>query len=113
METVLVPAADAVEQIQTALQAHFPSAVFAVRLEDPLLHQQDVRGVDVIWVDGPTRDQVEDVLDRFQGVRWDPRTGELDSRSHYMVSADGRLIQVFYNVDYIFCDGPCTAILEP
>lgn len=113
MDTVLVPAADAVRQIQTALSVHFPTTVFAVRLEDSLLNKEDVCGVDVIWVEGPTRDQVEDVLDRFQGVRWDPRSGELDGRSHYMVSEDGRLIQVYYNVDYIFCDGPATAILEP
>ena len=46
------------------------------------------------------------MLDQFQGVNWNPSTGELQSRSHYAVNDNGELVRVLYNVDYIFCDGP-------
>ncbi len=110
METEFVTAEQTVDLISQALQEDFPNAVFAVRLEDPLLLMKDIRGVDVIWIDGPNRDQVEDLLDRFQGVTWDPRTGRLEGRSHYMVNAEGVLVQLFYNIDYIFCDGPVSLV---
>lgn len=110
METDFVTAERTVDLISQALQEDFPNAVFAVRLEDPLLLKKDIRGVDVIWVDGPNRDQVEDILDQFQGVTWDPRTGRLEGRSHYIVNVEGVLVQVFYNIDYIFCDGPASAV---
>jgi Large polyvalent protein associated domain 29 len=110
METLIISAEQSVELISSILQEEYPNAVFAVRLEDPVLSKMDMRGVDVIWVDGPDRDQVEETLDRFQGINWDPRTGELDRRSHYVVTSEGVLRRVFYNIDYIFCDGPIPAI---
>lgn len=112
MEPVLIPADEAVEMISAELQRTFPETVFAVRLEDSMLENSEICGVDVIWIDGPSRDRVEDLLDRFQGVSWDPRTGKLDGRIHYVVSPEGQLAQVFYNIDYIFCDGPVTAVFE-
>ncbi len=110
MNSLSISAEETVELISSVLQEEYPSSVFAVRLEDPILSRRDIRGVDVIWVDGPDRDQVEEALDRFQGVSWDPRTGELDTRSHFIVTAAGDLQRVFYNIDYIFCDGPVSAI---
>lgn len=97
------------ELVSEALQKRYPSTVFAVRLEDKVEQEDDICGVDVIWVEGPARDRVEDMLDRFQGVNWDPATGELQSRSHYAVTPDGDIVRVLYNVDYIFCDGPMLA----
>ena len=110
MNTVFVTAADTVNLIARALREDFPSTVFAVRLEDPVYSISDIRGVDVVWVDGPNRDQVESLLEQFQGMTWDPETGVLEGRSHLVVGADGQLTRVFYNVDYIFCDGPVPAI---
>ncbi len=113
MHSILVSAQAAVQEIRELLEKRFPSTIFAVRLEDPTLDSKDLRGVDVVWISGPSREDVEDVLDIFQGVRWDPRSGELDGRSHFMVSPSGELVEVFYNVDYIFCNGPSTSVLEP
>lgn len=110
MKTVFITAADTVNLIVQALHDDFPSTVFAVRLEDPVYSISDIRGVDVVWVDGPNRDQVEKRLERFQGMTWDPETGVLEGRSHLVVGADGHLTRVFYNVDYIFCDGPTAAV---
>ena len=110
MDTVFVSAEDAVNQISRALQVNFPQTVFAVRLEEPTIKREEICGIDVIWVDGPGRDQVEDLLDVYQGINWDPRTGELNSRYHHAVSPEGELVRVVYNIDYIFCDGPIEAI---
>jgi len=109
MTTVVVTAEETLELVSGMLQKKFPSTVFAVRLEDPVVDQDDICGVDVIWVDGPSRDRVEDLLDQFQSVNWDPTTGELGTRAHYAVNDDGELIQVLFNIDYIFCDGPALA----
>lgn len=106
MKTVFVPAAKTVDLIAAALNQEFPGTVFAVRLEEPVNTLTDIRGVDVIWVHGPTRLEVESSLERFQGMTWDPITGVLEGRSHLVVDEDGKLSRVFYNVDYIFCDGP-------
>ncbi len=112
METVFVTADEAVERISISLQAHFPETVFAVRLEDPVTEREDICGIDVIWVDGPDRDQVEDLLDGFQGVSWDPKSGNLLSRMHHAVNTQGELVRVVYNIDYIFCDGPVEAFTQ-
>jgi len=109
MKTVLVSAEETIEMVSETLQKRYPSTVFAVRLEDAVDQERDICGLDVIWVDGPSRDRVEDLVDRFQGVNWDPATGALKSRSHYAVTPEGDLVQIFYNVDYIFCDGPMLA----
>jgi len=112
MQSILVSAPDTVRDIRQVLEKRFPSTIFAVRLEDPALDSGELRGVDVVWSTGPSREDVEDVLDTFQGVRWDPRSGALDSRSHFMVAADGELVEVYYNIDYIFCNGPSTSVME-
>ena len=52
---------------------------------------------------------MEDLLDRYQSVAWDPSTGELGGRMHYAVDEHGDLVKVVYNIDYIFCDGPTLA----
>jgi len=112
METICVNAEEAVEQISDTLQRTFPETVFAVRLEDPVIEREDICGIDVIWIDGPRRDQVEDLLDAFQSINWDPRTGQLGGRVHFAVTPEGKLVQVMYNIDYIFCDGPSEALFE-
>lgn len=109
MKTVIMSAEQTLELVHETLQKRYPSTVFAVRLEDELEAEDGICGVDVIWVEGPARDRVEDMLDQFQGVNWNPATGELQSRSHYAVNEDGELVRVLYNVDYIFCDGPMLA----
>ena len=110
MNTVFVTAGETVDLIAQALHEEFPSTVFAVRLEDPAYSISEIRGVDVIWTDGPRREEVENALERFQGMTWEPQTGVLEGRSHLTVGEDGELTRVFYNVDYIFCDGPASSV---
>ncbi len=107
---MFVTAGETVDLIAQALHEEFPSTVFAVRLEDPVYSISDIRGVDVIWTDGPRREAVENVLERFQGMTWEPQTGVLEGRSHLVVGEDGELTRVFYNVDYIFCDAPASRV---
>ena len=112
METICITAEEAVERIAETLQRNYPETVFAVRLEEPLVEKEDICGIDVIWVEGPRRDQVEDILDAFQSINWDPKTGKLAGRVHFAVSEEGRLVQVVYNIDYIFCDGPTESVFN-
>jgi hypothetical protein len=109
MRTVNVSANATAELITRSLSEEYPATVFAVQIADPS-GRRGIHPIDVIWVDGPKREKVEELLDRFQGVSWDPRTGNLDSRSHLQVGADGNLEEVFYDIDYIFCDGPTTVL---
>jgi hypothetical protein len=106
MDTTIVSAQRTVGIIAKTLADEFPDSDFLVRLEDPLLVTSDIRGVDVVWASGPTREELEDVLDQYQSVTWDPLTGTLSSRTHYNVNERGDLVRVTYNIDYIFCDGP-------
>lgn len=106
MDTIIVSAQSAVRKIEKVLAEEFPDTEFTVRLEDPVLDSTDIRGVDVVWVDGPSREDIEDVLDQFQSVSWDPLSGILASRTHYNVDSEGYLVRIVYNIDYIFCDGP-------
>lgn len=106
MESVFISALDTVELIADALHQEFPETSFDVRPEEEPFADAEICGVDVNWVEGPTREQVQDLVDRFQGVNWDPGTGTLNGRSHWVVDSAGRLVQIFYNIDYIFCNGP-------
>jgi len=112
METICVTAEEAVEKIAETLQRNYPDTVFAVRLEDPVTEREDICGIDVIWIDGPNRGQIEDLLDAFQSINWDPRTGELGGRMHFAVTDEGQLVQIMYNIDYIFCDGPTESLFQ-
>ena len=110
MTTIEVSAEETLELVSANIQKHFPTTVFAIRLEEPVIDREDICGIDVVWMDGPSRDQVEDLLDPFQSVNWDPSTGELGGRVHLAIDPEGELIQVVYNIDYIFCDGPTVAM---
>jgi len=112
MNTIVVTAEDTLDLVSDKLQKHYPSTVFAVRLENPVIEKEGICGADIIWVDGPSRDQVEDLLDPYQSVNWDPTTGEFGGRVHLAVDSEGDLIQIVYNIDYIFCDGPTIALEE-
>jgi len=106
MEHLRIPTETLVEQLTETLARRFPTTVFAVRYNDPGPGLLDFRCLDVIWTDGPSRDRVEEVLEPFQGREWDPATGRLGKALRYQVDHAGRLVQVRYDVSYIFCDGP-------
>lgn len=106
MESVFISALDTVELIADVLRQEFPDTSFDVRPEEEPPSDAGICGVDVNWRGGPSRERVQDLVDRFQGVNWDPGTGTLNGRSHWVVDSAGRLVQIFYNIDYIFCNGP-------
>jgi hypothetical protein len=112
METVFISALDTVELIAAALRKEFPQTTFDVRPEDEPADGTQICGVDVEWRSGPSREQVEDLVDRYQGVRWDPGTGTLEGRSHWVIDGGGRLVRIIYNIDYIFCSGPSEIVLQ-
>ena len=105
MNTIIISAQRTISLISHTLSDAFPNVDFIVRLEDPVLNSKDIRGVDVIWSGGPSREEIEDVLDQYQSVSWDPLSGTLAGRTHYNVSENGDLVRVTYNIDYIFCNG--------
>ncbi len=112
MNTIVVTAEDTLDIVSDTLQKHFPSTIFALRLEDPVIEKEGICGADIVWIEGPSRDQIEDLLDPFQSVNWDPATGKFRGRAHLAVDEDGELIQIVYNIDYLFCDGPSIAMNE-
>ena len=112
MQTVRIPAETTVDMVSQTLSDHFPGIIFAVSVEEESGGRRDLRGIDIVWVDGPRREEAESLLDRFQGVSWDPRTGSLESRTHLQIGPSGDLEQVCYDVDYIFCDGPTTVLFR-
>ncbi|NNF04501.1 MAG: hypothetical protein HKN17_08545 [Rhodothermales bacterium] len=112
MESVFISALDTIDLIADALSLEFPDTEFTVRPEEDVLLDGGICGVDVDWDGGPSREQVQDIVDRFQGVNWDPGTGSLSGRSHWVVDSAGRLVQIFYNIDYVFCNGPRLVLAE-
>lgn len=114
MESVFISALDTVDLIADALRQEFPDTTFDVRPEEePSTDDDAICGVDVNWFGGPSRETVQDLVDRFQGVSWNPGNGTLNGRSHWVVDSAGRLTQIFYNIDYIFCNGPESAVIRP
>ncbi len=110
MQRVTISIEETVERLMKALEEQYPDTLFALRRGEGTESRRDLRSVDLVWIDGPSREEVEESIDRFQGVTWDPRSGTLESRSHFQVAEDGSLVQVHYDLDYIFCDGPTRAL---
>jgi len=111
MHTVHITADATADLLARTLSETYPGVVFAVNIVEAQ-GRRDISGIDVVWVDGPKREKVEEVVDRFQGVSWDPRTGNLDSRAHLHVGAEGGLQEPYYDIDYIFCDGPTVVLYK-
>ena len=60
----------------------------------------------VRWKEGPSIDEVEEVVGKFQGLDWNPSTGVLEEIDHREVTPEGRLLSLNYGVDYVLLDGP-------
>lgn len=104
---------ETVRLVSETLEKTFPGVLFAVRLVAPVLdgpgEKPGRKSIEVVWLRGPGREAVADAVERFQGIAWDPRTGQLRPAVHWMVDADGNLRAVRYGADYIFCEGPLDA----
>lgn len=106
MQRVTISIEETVERLMASLEDQFPGTLFALRRTGEDGPRRDLKGVDLVWIEGPAREEVEEAIDGFQGITWDPRSGHLESRCHFQVGADGQLVEVLYDLDYIFCDGP-------
>ena len=110
MQRVTISIEETVERLMASLDDQFPGTLFALRRTDDDGSRRDLRGVDLVWIEGPQREEVEEAIDRFQGITWDPRSGNFESRCHFQVGDDGQLVEVLYDLDYIFCDGPTRSL---
>jgi len=99
------------KRIVTAhLERRFPGVLFAIRPGKPVKHGPlEDRGsgsLEVLWATGPTRDAVQEVIEPFQGIDWDPHTGFLMAADRLSINEEGLIESTNYGVDYIFCAGP-------
>lgn len=105
-------AVETAEQVSRTLEEKFPDTLFALRLDVPVFPDADPdrlrRSLIVVWAGEPTREAVEQAVERFQGMEWDPYTGLLRQTERLLVDDRGRLVEVQYGLDYIFCEGPVT-----
>jgi len=98
------------ETIARLLEQRFPGVLFALRQDKPVYHgpleDRGCGSLEVLWASGPTREEVQEVVEPFQGIDWDPQTGFLMAADRLAVNPDGILERMTYGVDYIFCSGP-------
>ncbi len=96
--------------VRAELERRFPGADFDVFVDlpvEPFGPALALVGLVVRWsTPDVSRDDVEDLVSRFQGLDWNPRTGVLEEHEHMEVTPEGHLQRVRYGVDYVFVDGP-------
>ena len=114
MELKHIPAEATVGLIVSTLERKFPGVLFAYRLDPPVAYRygatHELRGLDIVWVEGPDREAVEEIMASYQGIEWDPRSGQLEESVHFVVNEQGEMERVRYGIDYIFCDGPADVL---
>lgn len=92
------------------LERRFPNVDFDVAVDlpvEPFGPALALVGLIVRWTDvDVSREDVEDVVARFQGLDWNPRTGVLEEHEHMEVTPEGELQRIRYGIDYVFVDGP-------
>ncbi len=109
MQTVNFTTRSTVALVRAELVRRFPGVDFDVTVDmpvEPFGPALALVGLVVKWRDGPTREEVEHVVARFQGLEWNPQTGVLEEHEHMEVTSDGELRRLRYGVDYVFMDGP-------
>jgi len=86
--------AETAELIRKALKEAFPGQKFLVRSKK----YADGASIDVVWTDGPTQPDVENVAKTFTGATFDATTGNKGVRIHKFQGE-----QVHFGADFIFC----------
>jgi hypothetical protein len=81
METTYIGAADTAKLIRKALKRHFPGVKFSVKSKT----YSGGASIDVDWIDGPTRRQVEAVTGNYRGGRFDGMIDMAYSVTHYLL----------------------------
>ena len=86
--------AETAQLIRKALKEAFPGQKFLVRSNN----YADGASIDVVWTDGPTQPDVENVAKTFTGATFDATTGNKSVRIHKFLGE-----QVHFGVDFIVC----------
>lgn len=79
----------AAKNIRILLKKHFPGVKFSVR-------KRDYTCINVSWTDGPTRDTVEAIVDKFQ-------EGNFNGMEDIYEYNDSAFNRVYGGVKYLFC----------
>lgn len=81
MATTYISAADTAKLVRSALKCHFPGIKFSVKSKT----YSGGASINVDWIDGPTRAQVEAVTDNYAGGRFDGMIDMAYSVTHYLM----------------------------
>ncbi len=109
MQKISFTARTTAEIVRRYLAERFSHVRFDVSIDSPIEPfgpALALTGIIVKWQDGPSIDDVEAVVGKFQGLDWDPKTGVLEEIDHLEVTPEGRLLRLNYGVDYVLLDGP-------
>lgn len=109
MQKISFTATTTAEIVRRNLSDRYRATRFEVSIDmptEPFGPALALTGIVVRWKEGPSIDDVESVVGKFQGLDWDPVTGVLEEVDHMEVTPEGRLLRVNYGVDYVLLDGP-------
>ncbi len=105
-ETLYISAVDTAKLVRKDLKAAFPGIKFSVRTDTYSMGAS----IDIHWQDGPTADEVQKVVARYEGSRFDGMTDYKENV--YQTDEQGR--RVHYGSDYIHTHRHYSAaFLEP
>jgi len=79
----LTPAAQTAKTIRHELREHFPNIKFSVRSSN----FANGDSVDIAWIDGPTRDEVETITGKYQDGHFDGMTDMYEYDDHKLGGA--------------------------
>lgn len=108
MRTIHFTTRSTMALVRSELKRRFPDVDFDVAVDMPVAPfgpALTLVGLVVRWTGGPSREAVEEVVSRFQGLAWNPQTGVLEEHEHMEVTSDGVLRRLRFGVDYVFVEG--------
>lgn len=96
-KTIYYSVTDTAKMIRKTLKAAFPGTKFSVRCSK----YSGGASIDVRWIDGPTRNQVDAVIGFYQGSKFDAMIDLKSYVTQEVVLADGSKARVHYGSDYV------------
>ena len=99
MEVTRISTADTAKLIRKEVKHYFPNVKFSVRSHS----YSGGSSINVSWVDGPTPEEVDSIVKRFQGASFDGMT-DLKSYHNSFVILEGSTlpVEVHYGADFVF-----------
>jgi hypothetical protein len=92
-ERIYISTPDTARMIRTVLKANYPGFKFSVRSKS----YSGGSSITVYWEDGPTTEEVDSLVKRFEGASFD---GMIDLKSYHSSDLAGR--EVHFGADYVF-----------